>query len=99
MSAVNSLLNHLNVWRDIGANEQVLDWIEHGVKLSFLFTPNTYIFPNRIDSDKQCHFVDSEIESLLQSGAISTVDYQPHCVSALSCVPKKGNKLRLITDL
>ena len=40
-----------------------------------------------------------ELQNLELTGAIQRVQGKPKCVSPIKCVPKKGNKYRLITDL
>ena len=94
-----NLQNNLSAWRDIGANNEVLKWIEFGVELQFVSQPISYSNVNRIKNSVEESFVDAEILKLSSKGAISEVQYTAFCVSALSCVAKKGNKLRLVTDL
>ena len=93
------LKDNLLFWKDIGASESIIDWVKNGVHLSFNSSPVPYSQANRVVSALHKQFVDSEIQNLLNKGAISPVAYKPLCVSALSCVPKKNKKLRLITDL
>ena len=101
MNPVGSLLKNYDYWSGIGASNEVLDWIKYGVKLPFKGVsevPN-YYYENNVHSYTHRQFVNKEIKDLLLCGAISNVDEAPHCVSALSCVPKKGRKLRLVIDL
>ena len=77
----------------------VLDWIANGVPLPFTSKPAAYEFSNHFLTPKERCFVLAEIKKLKHSGAISTVHNRPHCVNAIGCVPKKGNKFRLICDL
>ena len=44
-------------------------------------------------------FITEEVNILSKRGYISKAPGRPFCVSPISCVPKKGGKLRLITDL
>lgn len=95
---MTSLTKCLNQWEEIGANKSVLEWLEFGVKWNFSSEPGCYEFSNRIS--KSAHkFVSDEVKDLLKKGAISLSKYKPKCVSALTTVNKKGNKLRLVTDL
>lgn len=98
-SPVNSLKSHINGWRNIKANDNVLDWIENGVKLPFNNIPDKVAYENHSFTSTQRHFVKAEIQKLLSTGAISKVNNVPHCVNPLGCVPKKDNKWRLIVDL
>lgn len=93
------LKSHLQNWVDIDANEQVLEWIDNGVKLPLTNIPAPFELHNRSFSSKQYSFIDAEIKELVAKGVLCEVSYKPHCVSPVSCVPKKGGKLRLITDL
>ena len=99
IKAPGSLSKHYNDWVNIGASPKVLKWIQDGVELPFIKTQERFLFNNHKLSAREEKFIDSEISDLEKSGAISRVDYIPHCVSPIGCVAKKGNKLRLIVDL
>jgi hypothetical protein len=86
-------------WEQIGSPDCVLDWIKEGVKLPFSGEPLNCEYSNHKLSKNQASFVSSEITSLLNNGCISNVDYKPHCVVPIGCVPKKNRKQRLIVDL
>lgn len=94
-----SLKHHLSEWKNIGASQFVLDCISEGVKFSFKGIPPLFSFDNHSLTFSQARFVDKEILALTLSGAIKKVNCAPKCVSPIGCVPKKGNKWRLITDL
>lgn len=96
---VGSTKRHIEFWRSITDNSEVLNWIENGVPLPFSSQPRKYCFPNRAFSKSESNFIDSEISKLLNTGAISRSVYQPHCVNPISCVPKKNGKFRLVIDL
>ena len=93
------LRNNIQAWRDIGANNEVLSWIEKGVKIDFSSNPVSYEHANRANSQKDIDFIDSELKKLYNNGAISKVEQKPFCVNALFTTPKKNDKLRLVTDL
>lgn len=93
------LKDHISFWRDINASSEIIDWIENGVKLKFASPPPQFEYRNHQLNPKESAFIDKEISDLLLKGAISQVDQAPHCVSPIGCVPKKGNKFRLIIDL
>lgn len=97
-----NLRNHLNAWSPIETPLPVLEWINSGVRLHFSKTPEGFILPNHLLSEKQEAFVDSEIRDLLTTGAIEECLNQPYCVSSIGSlprVPKKNKKFRLIVDL
>ena len=99
VSVVGSLKNHISAWQNIGANEEVLSWINEGIKLPFKNTPDRYEYSNHKFTVDQVRFLDTEINKLLKSGAISRSVNKPFCVNALGCVPKKNKSFRLIVDL
>ena len=86
-------------WKDMAAPNQIIKWVTEGVPVPFESQPPSFDLPNRPLSAVQWDFVNNEIATLLFSGAIERCNYQPVCVSPIFCVPKKGNKLRLILDL
>ena len=85
-------------YRQIGASDCVLNWLENGVPLPFKSEPQQCFNANRVYSKHQEQFVDSEIERLSLVGAIVKTDVQPHCVFSMRTVPKKNKKLRLVVD-
>lgn len=95
---MTSLTKALDEWKRIGANKSVIEWLEFGVTFNFSKEPQGYHFDNRVSREANI-FVSSEIKKLLKNGAISISRLKPLCVSALTTVHKKGNKLRLVTDL
>ena len=89
-------------WRDwvqIKSPDCVLVWIIGGVKLPISGEPLSCEYSNHKLSKNQASFVSSEIPSLLDNGCISKVDYKPHCVVPIGCVPRKNRKQRLLVDL
>ena len=94
-----SLERNIGEWSKIGANADILEWIQNGVKLPFSSTPSSYEFKNHAFNVDQSVFIDRELSSLLKAKVVSRVENKPLCVNALGCVPKKNNKLRLIVDL
>ena len=87
-------------FRRIGASETVIKWIEEGVPLPFKNNkpPEDCELPNRIKSQKEYEFVDSEIKKLTSQHVLIPVIQKPKCVLPISCVPKKGGKSRLVLD-
>lgn len=96
---VEALSSNVTKWCEIGTNQEVLSWIQKGVSIPFTSEPDCFNLPNHKLTYSQGIFVKQEIQNLLQVGAIEPCDTAPPCVSPLGCVPKKGKKWRLITDL
>lgn len=92
--------NHAK-WYDIHANQEVLSWLKDGAKIPFATEPDCFHLPNQKLSFTQGEFVASELNNLVKAGAIERCNSNtpPKCISPLGCVPKKGGKLRLITDM
>lgn len=95
----STLSKHIDKWKDIGTPTVTLDWLSNGVKLPFREEPEACAFSNHKLTERQRVFVSTELTKLCESGCISEVNYKPHCVVPIGCVPKKKNKLRLIVDL
>ena len=95
-----SLANHVHAWKQLSSiSTKQLDWVANGVQIPFDNTPPETYLSNKSFSHKQLKFINSEIESLIQSGAISETVNRPKFVSPIGCVPKRNNKHRLIIDL
>ena len=86
-------------WVKIGAPETVLSWVQHGVPLIFDSVPAPFEIQNRHLPPTQTAFVTSELQRLESIGVIKRCSVKPKYCSPVSCVPKKGGKNRLITDL
>ena len=86
-------------WHKLNLSAENQDWIKEGVKLPLFSVPESFELPNHTLSRKQYHFVRQEIFDLVTSGALEICSSKPHCVNPIGCVPKKGGKLRLITNL
>ena len=90
-------------WKRLGASEQVLGWIRHGVRIPFIggrrpppFNSGTSMLNA---TKQQLDFMDSELPRFLQSGAWEP-GQRSRWVSRMFLVPKPGeNKWRLIIDL
>ena len=95
----NKLRQHLEDWKNIGANNDVLLWIKNGINIPFKSLPDNFSFPNRQFKRHEAYFIRTEIKRLLQAECIKKVNTKPVGVSPLGVVPKKDNKLRLIIDL
>jgi hypothetical protein len=68
------LRSHIDKWREIGANNFVLDIIEHGYSLPFISLPERKVFQNNPNCLNHKSFIDYAIFDLLSSGVIVEVD-------------------------
>ena len=94
----NKLHDHVDKWKTI-ASDTVVDWLISGVPIPFIHEPESFELPNHRLNAEQTKFIDSEINKLVQGGAIRKVNFVPKCVSPIGCVPKKSGKSRIILDL
>ena len=80
-----------DAWRQIGASETVLKWVEEGVPLQFDSEPHECWLPNRVTGRRQEEFVNAEIAELVWTKAVRKVRRQDvHCILPLRCVPKNS---------
>ena len=86
-------------WDRLLLSDTVTYWLVYGVPILFNSAPAGFELRNHKLSRKHEVFIDQEINELLRSGAIEKHGYKPYCVSPIGMVPKKNDKLRLITDL
>ena len=89
--------NQAAKWESIGTSPTVLSWIQEGVRLPFFVEPEPFELPNKPLSPAQSAFIDTELASLVSSGAIRICSFKPVCVSPIWCVPKKKS-FRLVID-
>ena len=93
-----SLKSHLSFWKEINANDYILDVIEHGYQIPFVTTPSSsYLDNNKSARDNQ-PFVNQAISELLQTGAVTEQFQIPYVVNPLTVAQNK-NKKRLVIDL
>ena len=95
----NNLCSNIENWISLGASDTVLTWLRHCVKFPIEGDISSFELPNGRFSIKEEAFLNTEISNLLLLGCIERVTSKPKCVSPISCVPKKNNKFRLVTDL
>lgn len=87
-------------WSRIGANPQVIEFIDQGIKLPIDECTPFHLTNYREINTKQTQFLREEIKRLLTLNYIKVCDKKPRFISPIGCVPKKGkNKFRLIHDL
>ena len=90
---------NISVWHEIGASQTVLHWIEYGVPLKFVTPPLPSVQRSQVFTLSQEHFVDQEIENLLQAGSINQCTREDLiCILPIKCVPKPGKKWRLVIN-
>ena len=100
MCEANGLAKHYENWKNYRCiSGGVLNWVRFGVPLTFDTEPREFELSNRHLQANQRDLVTTELSRLEQCGLIEKCSVKPKCCSPLSCVPKKGGKIRLITDL
>jgi hypothetical protein len=95
---VGNLLGNIEKWKDIGANEYIIDVIENGYKIPFLHIPDSIALDNNKSSRDNTKFVTEEIEKLINKGCVSPVTEKPYVVNPLTVAHDKGSKWRLVLD-
>ena len=87
----------LTYWKTVlKASNFIVDVIESGYKIPFIFDPPPFYAPNNRSSLEHSKFVQSAIADLLRKRCIAEI-YSPHCCNPLTVA--KGKKLRLVLDL
>jgi hypothetical protein len=71
-------------WKDIGANEYIIDVIENGYKIPFLHIPDSIALDNNKSARDNTKFVTEEIDKLINKGCVSPVTEKPYVVNILS---------------
>ena len=66
----NRLKTRINFWKQIGANDFLLDVIEKGYKIPFYFMPPSVYLPNKRSAVTHSDFVVQAIGDLLNRGQI-----------------------------
>jgi len=92
-------VQHVKKWRECQVPNHVINWITSGISIPFVQNPPNCTLQNHKLSGKQKVFVNEEVSRLLSTKAIVKANELPKCIVPIGCVPKKGNKLRLIVDL
>ena len=94
-----SLASYIHCWQDLVTDNDFLSLLKDGVRLPLKQEPPSIDCNNYYMPITYAAFVTSEIAELLASGAIEKCQSRPHCISPITYVPKKGNRLRLVIDL
>lgn len=94
----NSLHNHYDFWKKIGAFDDILRIIKNGYNIPFAANPPRIHLKNNKSASQNFSFVSESIEDLIKSGCVIQVPFRPFVVSPLS-VAENREKKRLILDL
>ena len=83
-----SLKSHLSFWKEINANDYILDVIEHGYQIPFVTTPSSSYLDNNKSARHNQPFVNQAISELLQTGAVTEQFQIPYVVNPLTVAQK-----------
>ena len=78
MFVAASLSKCSQYWLEIGAPAFIVQWITKGVPLIFKEQPCPFHLNNHVLNEKERTFVQEEIKSLLNCGAIEKCDFIPN---------------------
>ena len=85
-------------WKyELKASDFVLDVIDSGYKIPFVFTPPPFSAKNNKSSLSHPDFVESASLELLRKRCVIETDSIPYCCNPLTVA--HGRKLRLVLDL
>ena len=100
ITCAGNLANHIANWRGITTDPWILEAVS-GYRLELASQPYQLFTPSPINfSDSESAVVQSEIQTLLDKGAIEHVEYtQGEFISTLFLVPKKSGDLRPVINL
>lgn len=88
MRLCERLSSRLQCWTAIGSSDYILNWIDKGVPIPFSSPPIGKRFVNNNFSQSDSSLLASEIDTLLQHGAIRRSLQPPTIVSLIFVVPK-----------
>ena len=98
-SVAGSLHRHSAWWREHVSNNYIIDTIENGYRLPLLAVPEDTFLKNNKSALDNSEFVTSEIQKLVQTGALLFVQDKPTVVNALTVATNASGKNRLVLDL
>ena len=100
ITCAGNLANHIANWRGTTTDTWILEAVS-GYRLELASQPYQLFTPSPINfSDSEAAVVQSEIQTLLDKGAIKHVEYtQGEFISTLFLVPKKSGDLRPVINL
>ena len=90
------LERRLNFWKDIGANDFILDIIENGYKLPLIQTPEPAVFKNNKSALANPDFVTEAIQELVSTFRVLEIPFRPKVVNPLSAASNKGKNRRIL---
>lgn len=85
-------------WKNIETNATILNWISEGATIPFTNLPAEFEIENRKFNQRETEQINSLLKELQANGAIHKTTCKPMCISPINLVPKKGGKVRLVTD-
>ena len=100
------LQRHVQAWERFETSRVVRSLVKHGYKMDFLQAPKltgpNEKFETRLPKS-QMDIVRAEVKGFLEKGAVRKLSYAeakatPGYYSKLFCVPKPGNKWRMIIE-
>ena len=93
------LKERISFWKNIGANNFVLEIIEQGYKIPFYSMPERICLKNNVSAINEAEFVTEAIKDLLIRNLIVKCDFEPYAVNPLTVSVQSNGKKRLILDL
>ncbi|XP_062577375.1 uncharacterized protein LOC134239230 [Saccostrea cucullata] len=97
LSPVGRLRSQVSEWKDMGANESIVQLIKVGYRIPFKTEPQSIVLRNN-RSAQEPKFVSKEIENLLKKGCVSKVGKIPKVVNPLTVARNRNGKPRLVLD-
>lgn len=85
----NSLHNHYDFWKKIGAFDDILRIIKNGYNIPFAANPPRIHLKNNKSASQNFSFVSESIEDLIKSGCCYTGTIQTICSKPLECRRKQ----------
>ena len=97
-SPVNRLSEHIDMWKQAGADEYILGVVENGYRIPFKEIPNKQCERNNKSARDNGEFVEEEISKLLDKGCICETADKPAVINPLTVAFNKKGKPRLVLD-
>ena len=82
----------MNFWKDIGANDFILDTIENGYKLPLIQTPEPAVFKNNKSALANPEFVTEAIQELVSTNRVLEVPFRPKVENPSFSSKQQGQK-------
>ncbi|XP_053398203.1 uncharacterized protein LOC128556647 [Mercenaria mercenaria] len=98
ITPVGKLKSCLEHWKAAGANQYILDVVEHGYELPFRNIPSSVRLKNNKSARDNPKFASGEIKNLLLKGCVTEFQETPYIVNPLTVAYGKSGKPRLVLD-